>query len=90
MEDLVEARFGALTNSTTAPGLDFEGNLLLRSVIVAVVAAVVLLVLRPPFVLTFTYDSERPWNTRCEISWTSILAAVSMVVAVSLVQPLLA
>jgi hypothetical protein len=89
MEDLVEARFGALANSACCSGLDFEGNLLLRSVTVAVVAAVILLILRPPFVLTFTYDAERPWNTRCEVCWTSIIAATSLVVAVSLAQPLL-
>ena len=47
----------------------------------AILATVVLLVLRPPFVLLFNHDAQRPWRGCMQICWFSVLVVVVVTLA---------
>lgn len=50
-------------------------NAFLRSVLVGLCSAALLLLIRPPFVIAFEYDKTRPWKARSHISWLSVACA---------------
>lgn len=56
----------------------------------AVLALCVLLVMRPPFVLTFERDARQPWRGVVRLSWFSLLVAVLLTLTVATGLPLLA
>ena len=86
-EDIVGARFNQPTFEAQDVGLDAD-NYVLRLGVSFAVSLALLLVLRPPFVLSFTYDVERPWNSQCSVCWTSVLAVSAMASAACVALPM--
>ena len=56
----------------------------------AIFAMVILVTLRPPFVLRFEYDARRPWKGSMKLSGMALLVAVLIVVVLVTGIPLLA
>ena len=55
----------------------------------ALTCLAVLLVVRPPFALTFEHDQRKPWRGRSRVCWIAVLATTAIVVgAVSAVPQL--
>lgn len=52
--------------------------------LVAVLAALLLLVIRPPFVMRFEHDRRRPWRGSAHVAWRSVLATASLTAALAL------
>jgi phosphatidylglycerophosphate synthase len=52
----------------------------------ALAATCILLVVLPPFVLTFEYDAHRPWRSSSRVVWFSVAisALLTLIVAVGL------
>jgi hypothetical protein len=63
----------------------FVGSLvqspLLRALFVGLGALFILLLVRPPFVLSFEYDKTRPWKGRSYLSWLSVFAVALLAAA---------
>ena len=51
----------------------------------AALTASLLLLLRPPFVLSFEHDRDRPWRSKQSLSWTSLLACTLLACIYALV-----
>ena len=56
----------------------------------AVLALSVLLITRPPFVLTFERNARQPWRGVVRLSWFSLLVTVLLTLTVATGLPLLA
>ena len=61
----------------------------LQAGVTALLALVVLVTVRPPFVLRFEYDARRPWKGHMALSGFAVLLSVTLVVLVSAGIPLL-
>ena len=48
-----------------------------QELVVATGAFVLLLLLRPPFVMSYTYSSKQPWLCRGRLSWPAVVAGVA-------------
>ena len=59
----------------------------LRALFVGLGALFILLLVRPPFVLSFEYDKTRPWKGRSHISWLSVLAVVALAAGAAALIP---
>lgn len=57
-------------------------NRALTLLALAVASVLVLLLLRPPFVMAFEYDQRRPWRGGVQVSWLSVICVTAMVVMV--------
>jgi len=51
---------------------------LVLSLLTALVAFAILAILRPPFVMHFDYDRDRPWRGAQRISWLSVFVVCSV------------
>ena len=54
----------------------------LMLLLLAVGTVLLLLVLRPPFVLTFEYDQRRPWRGGVHVSWLGVSCVTAFVLLV--------
>jgi hypothetical protein len=59
----------------------------LRALLVGLGALFVLLLVRPPFMLSFEYDKTRPWKGRSHVSWLSVMAVVTLAAAAAAAVP---
>ena len=57
--------------------------------ITGILALAILLILRPPFVLTFERDARQPWRGVVRFSWFSMFVALLMTLTVASGLPLL-
>jgi len=55
----------------------------------AVATVLLLILLRPPFVMAFEYDQRRPWRGGSHVSWLSITCVTSVVILVPVVLHLI-
>ena len=59
---------------------------LLASVVFLTTAGV-LLAIRPPFVMSFEVDRQRPWRSVSSVSWISLLSSSAISTVVALLLP---
>ena len=64
-----------------------SGNLWLRGGAVTLLSVLILLLVRPPFVMAFEYDRSRPWKARAHVSWLSVLLVALLVGGAAVVVP---
>lgn len=62
----------------------------LTAVLCGAVCLAILLVVRPPFVLTFEYDQDKPWKGKMSICWVSVLIVSLAASALVVLLPALA
>ena len=56
----------------------------------ALVAVVIILIMRPPFVMIFEHNFKQPWRSTLKFSWFSTCVTVLLVVAVAAGLPFIA
>jgi hypothetical protein len=54
---------------------------------VALLALCILLIVRPPFVMLYDHDSDRPWRGTLRVSWTAVLVTVLLTTAAAAALP---
>jgi len=59
----------------------------LRALFVGLGALFILLLVRPPFVLSFEYDKTRPWKGRSYLSWLSVSAVAALAAGAAALIP---
>ncbi len=59
----------------------------LRAVAGSVVVVALLLIVRPPFILSFHFDSKRPWRASCRVSWIAVIFVTLIAAAAVAVAP---
>lgn len=62
-------------------------NPVLRGLVVGLGSLFLLLLIRPPFVLSFEYDKTRPWKGRSCLSWVSMFAVATLAAAAAVIIP---
>ena len=67
----------------------FSGSIWARGSSAGFLALAILLVLRPPFVLSFHYDSRRPWRASTQMCWFALTLTALLVAAAAALLPLL-
>jgi hypothetical protein len=60
----------------------------LRATFVAILSFFILLLIRPPFVMSFEYDRTRPWKGRSCVSWPSVIFVVLLMAVSSFLVPM--
>lgn len=86
LQELFKEQIGAPPPAYKQLQQQLEESVALRAFFFASLACAVLLVTRPPFVMTFQYDKRKPWRAEASVSWSSLLtfAALSAGVACAL------
>lgn len=59
----------------------------LRALFIGLGGIFLILLIRPPFVLSFEYDKTRPWKACSRISWISVLIVAFLVAGAAAVVP---
>lgn len=62
-------------------------NALLRALLVGAAVVFVLLLVRPPFVMSFEHDKTRPWRGCSKISWLSVFAVTLLAAGAAALVP---
>ena len=60
----------------------------LTLVSVALLSVCILLIVRPPFVMLYDHDADRPWRGTLRVSWTAVFVAMLITTAASAALPL--
>ena len=62
-------------------------NPALRALFVGIGSLFILLLVRPPFVLSFEYDKTRPWRGCSRLSWLSVVLVTTIMAAIAALVP---
>jgi hypothetical protein len=64
-----------------------KDNVAVRAFCIGVIGFIILMVLKPPFVMSFQYDERRPWKAVSSISWISVITTLAVLVLTAVVVP---